>query len=76
MPHCTSCGSVENCLNDPTITKLLKNISAERIREELDKCFKFDFHKTIKFLQEYPLLWDEFFNDRTKIWLKPTMEEK
>lgn len=67
---------IKDCLVDKNITSLLKNISAERIREELDKCFRFDFHKTMKFLQEYPLLWDEFFNDRTKLWLKPTMEEQ
>jgi tRNA nucleotidyltransferase/poly(A) polymerase len=48
-------------------------VSAERIREELFKCFKHDTHATILKLSEYPFLMDYIF--RTQIWLKPTMEE-
>lgn len=48
-------------------------VSAERIREELIKCFKFDTLKTIQTLTAYPFLMEYIF--MTKIWLKPTMEE-
>lgn len=59
-------------------TRLLKNVSPERIREEIFKCFRFDMHKTLGLLtsSSYKYLYEEIFNDRTKIWLKPTMEEK
>jgi tRNA nucleotidyltransferase (CCA-adding enzyme) len=59
-------------------TRLLQNVSAERIREEIFKCFKHDMHKTLDLLKSdyYKYLYEEIFNDRTKIWLKPTMEEK
>jgi len=64
------------CMVNEFYTNLLKNVSAERIREEIYKCFKFDTVKTLDMLNEFPLIRREIFNDRTKIWLKPTMEEK
>jgi tRNA nucleotidyltransferase/poly(A) polymerase len=48
-------------------------VSAERIREELLKCFKHDTAETLKVLMRYPALFEYIF--MTKIWLKPTMEE-
>ena len=48
-------------------------VSDERIREELFKCFKHDSHATILKLMQFPFLMDYIF--RTRIWLKPTMEE-
>jgi tRNA nucleotidyltransferase/poly(A) polymerase len=48
-------------------------VSAERVREELFKCFKHDTHATIVKLTEFPYLMDYVF--RTKIWLKPTFEK-
>lgn len=49
-------------------------VSAERIREELFKCFKYDTMKTLAQLNEFPKLRDYIFKN-TKLWLKPTMEE-
>jgi tRNA nucleotidyltransferase/poly(A) polymerase len=57
-------------------TRLLQNVSPERIREEMYKCFKHDTVITMAMLMEYNYLRDEVFNDRTKLWLKPTNEEK
>ena len=57
-------------------TRLLKNVSAERIREEIYKCFKFDTVKTMEYLMDYDYIREEVFNERTKLWLKPTTEEK
>jgi tRNA nucleotidyltransferase/poly(A) polymerase len=49
-------------------------VSAERIREELVRCFKYDTLKTIEMLNKYFRLRDYIFT-RTKLWLKPTFEE-
>ena len=49
-------------------------VSAERIREELLKCFKYDTAKTIGILTQYPYLFEYIM--MTGIWLKPTMESK
>lgn len=67
-----------NCYLYSEFTSLLRNVSPERIREEIYKCFKHDMHETIDRLtsRHYKYLYDEIFNERTKIWLKPTMEDK
>lgn len=59
-------------------TTLLQNVSSERIREEIFKCFRFNMHKTLDKLMtdNYKYLYEEIFNERTGIWLKPTMEAK
>lgn len=53
----------------------IKNVSNDRIREELYKCFQFDTIRTLRFLESYPKLRRYIF-DSTNIWLKPTMREK
>jgi tRNA nucleotidyltransferase/poly(A) polymerase len=67
-----------NCFLYSELTSLLRNVSPERIREEIYKCFKHDMHETVTRLtsEHYRYLYEEIFNERTKIWLKPTMEEK
>jgi len=65
---------IDKALQDPEITCLLKNISDDRIREELDKCFKHDTIKTIKILNQYPLIMKEIFSNKS-LWLKPTFEK-
>jgi poly(A) polymerase len=49
-------------------------VSAERIREELLKCFKHDTLKTIQILMQYPYLFE--YITMTGIWFKPTMEAR
>lgn len=70
------------CLN----FELLKNISSERIRDELGKMFKHDTINSIRLLSNF--IYDSFppskkeiglnliFNERTGIWLQPTMKDK
>lgn len=67
-----------NCYLYGENTRLLKNVSPERIREEIYKCFQHDMHETLRLLMSdhYKYLYQEIFNDRTKLWLKPTSEEK
>jgi tRNA nucleotidyltransferase/poly(A) polymerase len=49
-------------------------VSAERIREELHKCFKYDTMKTLDILYQYPTLRRYIFENKL-MWLKPTMEQ-
>ena len=49
-------------------------VSAERIRDELYKCFKHDTLETWNRLNVFPHLRDYIFTN-TKLWLKPTFEE-
>ena len=49
-------------------------VSAERIREELYKCFKYDTMKTLDILYQYPTLRRYIFENKL-MWLKPTMEQ-
>lgn len=49
-------------------------VSAERIREELYKCFKHDTIETIHMLNRYFRLRDYIFS-KTNLWLKPTFEQ-
>lgn len=48
-------------------------VSAERIREELLKCFKHDTLKTLEKLSQFPQLTQYIFKEN-KLWLKPTFE--
>ena len=57
--------------------ELLDNISAERIKDELHKMFRHNSMTALKELSKfnrYQL--SKMFNERTGIWLEPTMKEK
>ena len=54
---------------------LLLNISEDRIRDEIEKCLRFDTLKTLKTLEFFDGVRDLIFTN-TKIWLKPTSEDK
>lgn len=71
-----------DCLRDPKLLKLLReNISMDRKREEIGKCFKFSTIKTFKTLNMISrdnstgLLTDIFDAPTGKIWLMPTSKE-
>ena len=49
-------------------------VSAERIREELLKCFKHDTLETLEKLRQFTHLKDYIFK-KTNLWLKPTFEK-
>lgn len=52
----------------------MKVVSAERIKDELFKCFKHDTLETIGRLNVFPHLRDYIFTN-TDLWLKPTFEQ-
>lgn len=67
---------IQECLKRPTFfAPRLNGVSAERIREELVKCFKHNTVLTLNKLQEY-----EHFRDHillgSGVWLKPTLEAR
>lgn len=63
------------CLDDTHFLDMLQNVSEERIREELLRCFKHDTLKTLLTLEWHSALRRVIFT-RTQIWLQPTMKDK
>lgn len=50
-------------------------VSEDRIRDELQKCFKHDTWQTLEWLRCYRSLGWYIFHGGTKLWLKPTNEK-
>ncbi len=63
---------IERCFNLDRFVNLLQNVSVERIREELVKCFTFSTPATIAKLNEFPKLRDFMFANGNLI-LIPTI---
>lgn len=60
---------LEEVMYNPPDSVLLK-VSAERIREELYKCFKFNTYETTMLLAKLPNIWAI-----DNMWFKPTFEQ-
>lgn len=69
-------GDIRECLRCGYILSGLKNVSAERIREELTKCFAHDSLGTLRLFHSFPEFMDLVINNENGIWLKPTTEKK
>jgi tRNA nucleotidyltransferase (CCA-adding enzyme) len=69
----TLSSDITQFLYDPNNVPLLDNISEERIREELTKCFKADTLETLYYLQSYHALTSSIFGGK-KMWLLPTVK--
>ena len=67
---------IKRCLHSEDTLSGLKNVSTERIREELTKCFAHNSVWTIRMLCLYPEFMSIVISDENKIWLKPTTEKK
>ncbi len=65
--------SIVWCLRDDFFVRMLKNVSEERIFEEMGKCFQYNTLLTLVYLETYPKLRTQIFSGR--LWLKPTMEK-
>lgn len=69
-------GSIKSCLHNPDFfIPRLRGVSAERVREELLKCFSFSTLVTLWCLADYPQLTNYIFTE-FGVWLKPTLESK
>lgn len=64
---------MDKAIRDYDYDERMGVVSAERIREELYKCFKYDTLKTLRGLDDYPRLRNYIFG-KTNLWLKPTFE--
>ncbi len=60
-----------NCLNNEKMINKLSTISTERIKQETSKVFAFDTLKTIKKINEYPILMNYLFTN--VLTLKPML---
>ena len=56
-------------LQSEWIIEIISYISIERIKQEMTKCFKYNTLKTIKVLEEYPLIRKYLFSI---LWLEPS----
>lgn len=64
---------VVSCLSDYVLAVRLVNVSDERKREELHKCFAKDTLETLNLLGQYPMVSEAVFGSK-KLWLMPTMK--
>lgn len=58
-------------LSDPDNVKFIRNVSVDRIRDEMHKCFKIDTLETMYYLSLFPWLANYIFTE-TGLWLMPT----
>ena len=66
---------IQNALHDRVLLDKLCNVSKERIREELNRCFKHDTLGTMKMFERFPKLRDVVFSDDT-LWLEATNKDR
>jgi tRNA nucleotidyltransferase (CCA-adding enzyme) len=62
-------------LDDPQMIAKLASVSQERIREEMQKCFSHDTHRTLVLLSEIFHLRNFVFN-RTDLWLNVSAKKR
>lgn len=63
--------SIQNTLHDRAMLSKLENVSKERIREELNRCFRHDTLATMKMFERFRSLRDAVFSDPA-LWLEAT----
>lgn len=66
---------IRNALHDRFLLSKLENVSKERVREELNRCFKFDTLNTLRLFEQFPRLRDVVFSDDT-LWLEATNKDR
>jgi len=62
------------CLRDPEMVEKIADVSVERVREEMLKCFHHNTLATLMLLENLPLVRDIVFGN-SGLWLKPTLEK-
>lgn len=64
------------CLGEADLVDRLRdNVSEDRRRVELERCFAGDTPETLRYLGELPLLRAACFPARGRLWLRPTLRE-
>jgi len=64
---------IEDALDNLELLALLKNVSPERIKDELMKMFRADTMSAMHMLMDHRNLTEHIFQD-SPVWLRPTME--
>lgn len=64
--------SIVDFLQYAYLSDMLKTVSVERIREELQRCFAYNTVATLYYITDYNLA----FLFENQLWLKPTLEER
>lgn len=68
--------SIWLALKNPKLLDKLANVSKERIREELNRCFKHDTLATLKMFEDFPDLRDVVFGNDNTLWLEATNKDR
>jgi tRNA nucleotidyltransferase (CCA-adding enzyme) len=66
--------NIEACLRDPEMVEKIADVSVERVREEMLKCFHYNTLAMLMLLENLPLVRDIVFGN-SGLWLKPTLEK-
>lgn len=66
---------IHAALHNRSIVRLLENVSEDRIREEVNKCFRHDTYQTLLTFQHYPIV-QEFVFENTNMWLEATNKSR
>lgn len=66
---------IQFALEDRFLLSKLANVSKERVREELNRCFKFDTLNTLRLFEKFPKLRDTIFADPA-LWLEATNKDR
>ena len=62
-------------LANKNIVRKLENVSEERIREELNKCFRANTYQTLRMMEIYPMVRDQVFQN-PNLWLEATNKSR
>jgi tRNA nucleotidyltransferase/poly(A) polymerase len=63
-------------LENKTLLDKLENVSKERIREELNRCFKHNTLETLIMFERFPKLRDVVFGSNDTLWLEATNKDR
>lgn len=66
---------IQSALDSKVLLDKLENVSKERVREELNRCFKFNTLHTLYMFETFPRLRDVVFSDDT-LWLEATNKDR
>lgn len=66
---------IRNALHDRVLLEKLENVSKERVREELNRCFKHNTLQTLVTFERFPKLRNVVFSDDT-LWLEATNKDR
>lgn len=65
-----------DALNDQKLVDKLANVSKERIREELNRCFKHNTLATLLAFERFPKLRNVIFGSDNTLWLEATNKDR